>query len=94
MNCLIQSEYVGGFWRCWGCGVIGFQGSDTTTPRARDPMPGVTDLVSGALGEPHDEKIRVYLGIAQTVIGSHIFCFFLALCGMCFSQKIRKFLKQ
>ena len=70
-----------------GVGVVvslGFKEAAQPPPRARDPMPGVTDLVSGALEEPHDEKIRVYLGIAQTVIGSHMFCFFLALCGMCF----------
>ena len=80
-----------------GVGVVvslGFKEATQPPLRACDPMPGVTDLVSGALGEPNDEKMRVYLGIAQTVIGSHIFCFFLALCGMCFSQKIRKFLKQ
>ena len=62
-----------------GVGVVvslGFKEATQPPPRARDPMPGVTDLVSGALGEPHDEKIRVYLGIAQTVIGSHMFCCF------------------
>ena len=95
MNCLIQSEYVGGFWRCWGCGVIGFQGSDTTTPAGPWPNArGHWPCVRGIRGAPRWKNTCLFGHCPNSDWIPHFLLFFWHFVACVFSQKIRKFLKQ